>query len=124
MIDTKNEFAKLKNPFHKTNMRQKNSYIDPSIWNSLPDSIKKANSLNTSNILSKSTIWTSDLNNELCVLVRFPLTYSFWYIFFLFTIFSNFRSDLSDHNDSNAFRPFLYYSIHCLYYSYLSAVTL
>ena len=40
--------SKLKNPFRKTNMGQKAiSYIAPSIWNSLPDSIKRANSLNT-----------------------------------------------------------------------------
>ena len=45
---TRNNFAKLKNPFCKTNTGQKTiSYIGPSIWNNLPDSIKKANSLNT-----------------------------------------------------------------------------
>ena len=47
-IGTRNNFSKLKNPFRKTNMGQKAiSYIGPSIWNSLPDSIKRANSLNT-----------------------------------------------------------------------------
>ena len=47
-IDTRNSFSKLKNLFCKTNMGQKTiSYIGPSIWNSLPDSIEKANSLNT-----------------------------------------------------------------------------
>ena len=47
-ISTRNNFSKLKNPFRKTNMGQKAiSYIGPSIWNSLPDSIKRANSLNT-----------------------------------------------------------------------------
>ena len=47
-IGTKNNFSKLKNPFCKTNMGQKViSYIGPSIWNSLPDPIKRANSLNT-----------------------------------------------------------------------------
>ena len=40
--------SKLKNPFRKTNIGQKDiSYIAPSIWNSLPDSIKRTNSLNT-----------------------------------------------------------------------------
>ena len=47
-LDTRNNLAELKNPFHKTNMGQKIiSYIGPSLWNSLPDSIKKANTLNT-----------------------------------------------------------------------------
>ena len=47
-IDTRNKFSKLKNPFRKTNMGQKAiSYIGPSIWNSLPDSIRWANSLNS-----------------------------------------------------------------------------
>ena len=47
-LGTRNNFFKLKNPFCKTNIGQKIiSKIDSSIWNSLPDSIKKANSLNT-----------------------------------------------------------------------------
>ena len=47
-IGTKNNFSKLKNPFCKTNMGQKViSYNGPSIWKSLPDPIKRANSLNT-----------------------------------------------------------------------------
>ena len=47
-IRTRNNFSKLKNPSCKTNMGQKAiSYIGPSILNSLPDSIKRANSLNT-----------------------------------------------------------------------------
>ena len=46
-INTRNNFSKLKHPFRKTNMGQKTIFfIDPSIWNSWPDSIKKANSLN------------------------------------------------------------------------------
>ena len=47
-IGTRNNFSKLKNHFRETNMGQKAiSYIGPSIWNSLPDSIKTVNSLNT-----------------------------------------------------------------------------
>ena len=47
-IDTRNKFSKFKNSFRKTNIqKKKNSYIGPSVWNSLADSIKKANSLNT-----------------------------------------------------------------------------
>ena len=44
-IGTRNNFSKFKNSFRKTNMGQKTiSYIGPSIWNSLSESIKKANS--------------------------------------------------------------------------------
>ena len=47
-IGVRNNFFKLKNPFCKTNTQQKAiSYIGLSIWNSLPDSIKRANSLNS-----------------------------------------------------------------------------
>lgn len=46
--DIKNNFSKLTNPFRKTNMMEKIVYcIGPPIWNSLPDSILKVNSLNT-----------------------------------------------------------------------------
>ena len=41
-IDTRNSLAKLKNPFFKTNRKHKSlSYIGPSLWNSLPKTIKK-----------------------------------------------------------------------------------
>ena len=41
-IDTRNKFAKLKIPFHKTNMEQKAiSFAGPSLWNSLPEIITK-----------------------------------------------------------------------------------
>ena len=47
-IGTRSHFSKLKNPFRKTNTRRKTIYyIRPSIWNSLPDSLKKVNNLNT-----------------------------------------------------------------------------
>ena len=47
-IGTRINFSKLKNPFRKRNMGQKTiTYIGPFIWNSLPDSTKKANNLNT-----------------------------------------------------------------------------
>ena len=43
-IDKKNNFVELKNPFRKSNMGRKTiAYSGVSIWNSLPDSIKKAN---------------------------------------------------------------------------------
>ena len=41
-IDTRNKFAKLKIPFRKTNMGKKAiSFVGPSLWNSLPELIKK-----------------------------------------------------------------------------------
>ena len=41
-IDTRNEFAKLKVPFRKTNMGQKAiSFVGPSLWNSLLELILK-----------------------------------------------------------------------------------
>ena len=41
-IDTRNKLAKLKIPFHKTNMGQKAiSFVGPSLWNSLPELTKK-----------------------------------------------------------------------------------
>ena len=47
-IDTRNKFAKLKISFRKTNMGQKAiSFVGPSLWNSLPELIKKTDNLNT-----------------------------------------------------------------------------
>ena len=47
-VDTRNNFAKLKHPFRKTNTGQKSlSYIGPSLWNNLPETIEKTNNLNT-----------------------------------------------------------------------------
>ena len=41
-IDTRNKFAKYKIPFRKTNMGQKAiSVVNPSLWNILPELIKK-----------------------------------------------------------------------------------
>ena len=101
MIGTRKNFSKLKNPFCETNMGQKAiSYIGPSIWNSLPDSIKRANSLNTfkHNVKKHYLTWiTHNVFMWICVsvfvyvcmsvgvciytyayiLVYFPLTYSF-----------------------------------------------
>ena len=47
-IDTRNKFSKLKIPFRKTNMGQKAfSFVGPSLWNSLPELIKKTDNSNT-----------------------------------------------------------------------------
>ena len=46
MKDIRNNLSKFKNPFCKIKMGQKTiSHIGPSVWNSLPNSIKKAVSL-------------------------------------------------------------------------------
>ena len=46
-IDTRNKYAKLKIPFRKTNMGQRAiSFVSPSLWNSLPELIKKTNKHN------------------------------------------------------------------------------
>ena len=40
--NTRNSFAKLKHPFRKANTGQKTlSYIGPSLWNNLPETMKK-----------------------------------------------------------------------------------
>ena len=109
-IDTRNTFSKLKNPLCKTNMGQKAvSYIGPSIWNGLPDSIKRANSLNTFKHVKKYyLIWiTYNVFMWICafvfiyvyvsvgmyiyayanILVYFRLTYSFSSSFCFFLSF-------------------------------------
>ena len=65
-IDTRNKFAKLKIPFHKTNMEQKAiSFAGPSLWNSLPELIKKKpDNLNTFKHGVKNYCLNS-INNEL-----------------------------------------------------------
>ena len=46
-ISSRNNYAELKVPFHKTTMGQKSlSYIHPSVWNKLPSSMKRKISLN------------------------------------------------------------------------------
>ena len=50
--DTRNSLAKLKHPFHKTNMGQKTlSCIGPSLWNNLHETIKKTKNFKLSNIM-------------------------------------------------------------------------
>ena len=47
-IDTRNKFAIVKILFRKTNMGQKAiSFVAPSLWNSLPELLKKTDNLNT-----------------------------------------------------------------------------
>ena len=144
-IDIRNNFFKLKNYFRKTNMGQKTiSYFGPSIWNSLPDPIKKVNSLNTfkHNVKKHYLTWkTHNVYMWICVsvfiyvcmsvgaytytygyiLVSFPLTYHSHAFFFSFTLFSYYHSDLRDHNENKAFLHVLCYPSHCWCFSYLSA---
>ena len=41
-LGIRNKFAKLKIPFRKANMEQKAiSFVSPSLWNSVPELIKK-----------------------------------------------------------------------------------
>ena len=133
-MGTRNSFSKLKNPFSKTNMEQKTiSYIGASIWNSLADSIKNANSLNT--FKHKAL---SDLNNTQCLHVNmciciyiclyirecvymyiwlyvsvFSFDLSILMFFFSVTLFSHFSSNSRDHNENKAFLLVLCYSDHC-----------
>ena len=49
-ISLRNNFLKLKLPFQNTNTGQKDvSFIGPSFWNQIPETLKKANNLNTFN---------------------------------------------------------------------------
>ena len=51
-IDTRNKYAKFKIPFRKTNIEQKAiSFVGPSLWNSLPELIKKTNFLTLLSIM-------------------------------------------------------------------------
>ena len=151
-IGTKNNFSKLKNSFRKLIMGQKAiSYIAPSIWNNLPDSNKRANSLNTFKHNAQSTIWLelhimclceyvymiciclyvrSCVYIYMCIYISvFSLTYWFWCccccfcFFFLVFLFSHFRSNLRDYNENKPFLPILRYLSHCWCYSYLSATS-
>ena len=70
-IDTRNQLAKPKIPFCKTNMGQKAiSFVVPSLWNRLPESIKKTNNLNTCkhNVKNYCLDW---INNELIKCVSY-----------------------------------------------------
>ena len=47
-ISLRNNFLKLKRPFRNTNTGQKaSSFIGPSFWNQIPETLKKSNHLNT-----------------------------------------------------------------------------
>ena len=47
-ISLRNNFLKLKQPFRNTNTGPKAiSFIGPSFWNQIPETLKKTNNLNT-----------------------------------------------------------------------------
>ena len=151
-IGKKNNFSKLKNSFRKLIIGQKAiSYIAPSIWNNLPDSNKRANSLNTFKHNAQSTIW---LELHIMCLCEYVYMYLYMFVcpcvcvhihvhiyqcfffdllilmllllfcfFFLVFLFSHFRSDLRDYNENKPFLPILCYLSHCWCYSYLSATS-
>ena len=123
-------------------MGQKTIYIGSSIWNSLPDLIKKANILSTlkDNVKKHHLTWiTHDVFMWICVsvfiyafmsvavciyLYAYILVFSFdlsilMSVFFSFTHFSHCRSDLRGHNENKAFLPVLCYPSHCWCYSYI-----
>ena len=126
------------NSFRKTNMGQKTvSYIGPSTWNTVLDSIKKVNSLNTfkHNVKNHHLTW---IINNLYMWIRVSIfVYGYVYIyirkyisvssfnlsifFSLFILFSHFVSDSRDRNEIQAFLPILCYPSHCWCYWYLSA---
>ena len=130
-IDTQNIFSKLPNSFYKTNMGQKiSSSIGPFNWNSLPNSIKNADNLNTFNaithnvyMLCVSVFTYVCMSMGVCIytyghiLVCFLLIYlGFFFVFlffFSFTLFSHFCSDLRDHNENKMFLSVLCYPSHC-----------
>ena len=135
--------SKLKIPFRISNIGQKIiSYIGPYIWNSSPNSIKKANSLNTFKHHAKKHYLTWIMHIVymwiciyICLFVRvyiyiwiyisvfsFNLSILMFLFFFSFTLFSYFRSGLRDQNENMAFQPVLCYPRHCWCYSHMSAV--
>ena len=47
-VSTRNSYKKLSQPFRKTTLGQNSlSYLGPSIWNKLPENIKRCNNVNT-----------------------------------------------------------------------------
>ena len=136
----------LKDLFCKTNVGQKAiSYIVPSIWNSWPDSIKRANILNTfkHNVKNHYLFWiTHDmfmcmficisiwLYVRVCVCIYICIYISvfsfelfilkFFMIFFVYT-FLSFFSNLRDHSGNKALLPVLCYGSQGWCYSFLSA---
>ena len=60
----RSDYRRLKHRFCKTTVGQNSlSFLGPSKWNQLPESAKKCNNINTSNIILKNFIWHNLLNN-------------------------------------------------------------
>ena len=61
-----NQFAKLKIPFCKTDMGQKAiSFVGPSLWNSLPELIKKTDNLNSFKQVKNYKQWINEMSISL-----------------------------------------------------------
>ena len=121
------------NSFRKTKIGQKTiSYIGPSTWNTLFDSIKKANSLNTFKHNVKNHHLTWIINNVYmwirvsvfiygCVYIYIRKcisvsSFNLWMFSSLFILFCHFGSDLRDGNETQALLPILCYPSHCWCY--------
>ena len=93
---TRNNFYKLKNPFRKINMGQKTIfYVGPSVWSSLPNWIKKANSLNTfkNNVKKHYLTWIIHVYMWICV--QYLYLYVCTFVGVLYIYISVFSFDLS-----------------------------
>ena len=100
------------------------SYIGPSIGNSLPDSVKRANILNTfkHNVKKHYLIWITHMFLWICLSVLIYVCMSVGVCIYYFRI-SHIRSDQRGHNEYKTFLPVLCYHSNCWCYSYSSAVT-
>ena len=77
-ISLRNNFLKLKRPFRNTNTGQKAlSFIGPSFWNQIPETLKKTKNLNTlKHNLKKHLLLVSLLSSALLFfLLFFPSTH-------------------------------------------------
>ena len=69
-IDPRNSSAKLKHTFRKTNCGQKTlSYIGSSLWNNLPETIKKTNNLSTFKHSVKSFYLNQETDSIVTVII-------------------------------------------------------
>ena len=76
-ISLRNDFLKLKRPFRNTNTGQKTlSFIGPSFWNQIPETLKKTDNLNT----FKHNLKKHFFNQMTCFLMTLPLLLILFFI--------------------------------------------